>query len=65
MPSGSAASPSTTKPGVSKWVRTGPAGRDAASTSIVDLLEARELIEPHIAAAAARNATDAQLADLV
>lgn len=32
--------------------------------AMVDLLEARELIEPHLAAAAARNATDAQLADL-
>jgi GntR family transcriptional repressor for pyruvate dehydrogenase complex len=32
--------------------------------AILDLLEARELIEPHIAEAAARNATDEQLAEL-
>jgi GntR family transcriptional repressor for pyruvate dehydrogenase complex len=32
--------------------------------AILDLLEARELIEPHIAEAAARNATDAQLDEL-
>ena len=32
--------------------------------AMFDLLEARELIEPHLAAAAARNATDAQLAEL-
>ncbi|GLH97494.1 FadR/GntR family transcriptional regulator [Phytohabitans aurantiacus] len=33
-------------------------------SAILDLLEARELIEPHIAEAAARNATDAQLDEL-
>lgn len=32
--------------------------------AILDLLEARELIEPHIAEAAARNATDEQLDEL-
>jgi GntR family transcriptional repressor for pyruvate dehydrogenase complex len=34
------------------------------ATAILDLLEARELIEPHLAEAAARRATDAQLDEL-
>lgn len=34
------------------------------ATAILDLLEARELIEPHLAESAARHATDAQLDEL-
>jgi GntR family transcriptional repressor for pyruvate dehydrogenase complex len=52
------------KADVSRLIMVNPNRLALDSGAIVDLLEARELIEPHLAASAARNATDAQLAEL-
>jgi GntR family transcriptional regulator, transcriptional repressor for pyruvate dehydrogenase complex len=49
---------------VARLIMVNPNRLRLDQAAIVDLLEARELIEPHLAAAAARNATDGQLADL-
>ncbi|GIF73550.1 FadR/GntR family transcriptional regulator [Asanoa siamensis] len=52
------------KADVARLIMVNPNRLPLDAGAIRDLLEARELIEPHLAAAAARNATDAQLAEL-
>jgi GntR family transcriptional regulator, transcriptional repressor for pyruvate dehydrogenase complex len=49
---------------LSRLIMVNPNRLRLDATAILDLLEARELIEPHLAEAAARRATDAQLDEL-
>lgn len=49
---------------LSRLIMVNPNRLRLDATAILDLLEARELIEPHLAESAARHATDAQLDDL-
>lgn len=49
---------------LSRLIMANPNRLRLDATAILDLLEARELIEPHLAEAAARRATDAQLDEL-
>jgi GntR family transcriptional repressor for pyruvate dehydrogenase complex len=49
---------------LSRMIMANPNRLRLERAAILDLLEARELIEPHLAEAAARNATDEQLAEL-
>jgi GntR family transcriptional repressor for pyruvate dehydrogenase complex len=49
---------------LSRLIMVNPNRLRLDGTAILDLLEARELIEPHLAESAARHATDAQLDEL-
>lgn len=49
---------------LSRLIMANPNRLRLDATAILDLLEARELIEPHLADSAARHATDAQLDEL-
>lgn len=50
--------------GLTQLILTNPNQTPLADSTMVDLLEARELIEPPLAESATRNATDQQLAEL-